>query len=1190
MANGTDKSIIAAADFDTTQILTGIDQITGAIEGLIVQEDALKKKLAETTAMLNANKTAIQQNQQAVTNLDKSAADYDAQLASLNGRQQQLLTEQKQLQTAVKGTRTELGQVSQSAGQYQTALENVRNVARQVRQQGGNLFDIANINQQIARVNTLGGSLRNIFQGRVDTDALDQLEDRLAGTGDEFERLREIIEFIRPQLATLDPNSQEFRDLNEVVETGTTLLENFAEVQENSANRSQSLTGRLRQLKAAIAEMIDSGQTGTETFDRMQEEAAELQDAIDKTGERIRTFANDTRLIQGGIELLRGFAAGFELVEGTSALFGIRNEAVEESIKRLNAIMAVANGLQEVSNLLKKESVLRLVTEEIATKAVAVSQRILAATLGTTAAASRGLAVALAATGIGALVVGIGILISVISSWSDATKEQTQAQQNLNVAIEQGVKDNELFIEGILDAGRVLSAEAEVRQALAERAGETDEQQLRRRIRNQQELRNIEIKALQDALVQARAFEESRAQAGVDADLKLRAIAARQIVASEEQIEALQKTVEETDKAIAARIELEDALQLKLLQNERDAARARLELQKARLKNEEDFFKRLEELRKRLLDAQNRSARQDAAQLAKTAQDNLAFELRAIDREVRKGQLTSSQGRILKDLLRQINDVELTEELREFREKSLEAQQSIEDAIFDLRAQSATERANLLRDALEREAELIEVESAQQFARLQREQQEQLRSIRQAFDQGLISEERAEENARRVESIYSQMFINLTAQTRRRQEELANTAFERSLQLVQNLFAPSFVGLSESATREIQRLSQQFIRNRITYEQYQRQLTEITRRESQRRIELQITEANQLLEGTRARLALEQDPARREELERRIQQLREQIAQLQRQLAEGEVANQQEENAAFDARMARIVAYAQAIGNLATQVVGFWQRANDAEQQQLERSIRLQERRVEAATRIAERGNAEYLRLEEDRLNELQVRQENAARRQLAINAVLQTSQALVAFTTALAQGIATGGPLGGIAIATAVLGLIASGFAIVQSLRNQAPQELFEGSPYVRGDGYPEGRDTVPAMLTKGEAVLPTDINSAYSPTVAAMFDGSVPAENMNAFVNSYRTNTRSLPMLAHDRLGEAAAISASYEQQLLDATNKQNQRLQESTELLSKVHHAVRNLNISMNVDRRGIALSVAQAVEHEQKQKKV
>lgn len=38
--------------------------------------------------------------------------------------------------------------------------------------------------------------------------------------------------------------------------------------------------------------------------------------------------------------------------------------------------------------------------------------------------------------------------------------------------------------------------------------------------------------------------------------------------------------------------------------------------------------------------------------------------------------------------------------------------------------------------------------------------------------------------------------------------------------------------------------------------------------------------------------------------------------------------------------------------------------------------------------------------------------------------------------------------------------------------------KNYFEGTPWVDGMGYPDGRDTVPAMINKGERILPTDLN----------------------------------------------------------------------------------------------------------------
>lgn len=1175
MANGTeDKALVASSEFDPSAFVKGMDEMTAALTKLSAQETALRKQLDDGTKALNANKAALKANQDQIAQLDKTSTTYAQDLQRLNQQQAALKNEQAAINTNLKAQRAEMREVNNTAKTYKDSLTQITAVARQLKAQGGSLFDVATLNQQVATINEMGASLRDIFQGRVDTAELDRLEQALAGTEDEFEQLAQIIDFVEGKLADLDPNSQEFADLTQVVETGKQVLEEYGKTQDDTTKRSVSMKTQLANLKRELQELENAGQEGTERFEQLSIEAARLEDQIGDTNARIRVLASDTKNLDFGIAALRGLASAFGVVEGGAALFGLRTEEVQESIQRLTAIMNVLNGLQEIQNLLQKQSIVSIVGQNIATKAYTLSQRILAATLGTTAAQSRALNAALLTTGIGALVVGIGILISLLSDWANETKEMTEAQENLNIAIEEGNKANELFLSGLESRGRARILEAEIAQAAAERIQETDREALARRIANNRQLREIDIRNLEEQVAQARRFADSRRGAFDDAQAQLDNIIAGRVAFDEDLVAALNKTIDEFNKADTTAANLEEALEVRRLQNQRDRLRENLELQRARLKAEEDFLKRLEELRKRLLDAQNAAARQDAAQLRKTATDNLNFELRAIDREVRQGRLTRDQGNLLKNLLRQINEVELTEELEEFREKVVETARQLEEQIFDLRMRNAEERVNLLRDALTREAELIQVQGRTAQAQLLRERDELLRGVRRAFDQGLISEQAAEDNADRIEEIYRQLLENLIVQTRRRQEELANATFERGQQLVQDLFAPSLTNLSEATTRELQALTQRFVRGRITYEQYQRELTEITRRESLKRIQLQITETDQLLQGARFRLQAEQDPARREALEREILRLREQLAQLRRQLAQTEAEDERAQDEAVDNKVQRIARYVEAIGGLVSQVVGFWQAANEAEQRALERSVQLQESRVEAAVRIAERGNAEYLRLEEDRLNELRVKQEEAARRQLAINAVLQVSQALVAFTSALAQGISTGGPLGGIAIATAVLGLLASGYAIVQSLQdNSGVQQLAEGTKYVDGDGHPDGVDTVPAMLTKGEAVVPRDKNRRYADAVGAIIDGSVPAEDMNAFVMSYHANRRRLPGLADDRIADAQESAAGRDAQLAEIQLNHTRLLEENNDRLGRVERQLKHMGVNFSVDRNGM-----------------
>jgi len=141
-------------------------------------------------------------------------------------------------------------------------------------------------------------------------------------------------------------------------------------------------------------------------------------------------------------------------------------------------------------------------------------------------------------------------------------------------------------------------------------------------------------------------------------------------------------------------------------------------------------------------------------------------------------------------------------------------------------------------------------------------------------------------------------------------------------------------------------------------------------------------------------------------------------------------------------------------------------------------------------------------------LKELEIARANAARRELAINAALQASQLLVAITGAIAKIATPGiGPAEVIAGIATIVGALAAGYGIVKTLQSNQPQ-FFKGTTSVKRDGQPAGRDTIPAWLTEGEAVIPVDKNNSYKKSVEAIYHGKVPADVMNEFVENYINN----------------------------------------------------------------------------------
>lgn len=1179
-----DKSLIASSEFDPNGFIKGIDAMTAALQKLDAQEDQINAGLQQTNAALKANRAELKATQDQIAALDKTSATYAADLKRLQDQQAQLTQGNKAMRDTLASQKQNLADVNASANQYKSALTGLNAVSKQVASEnkGRTLFDVASMNQQIQQVSQLGGKLKDVFKGKIDTKALDELEDKLAATGDDMKKLAEVIEFTKGQIDKLDPNSQEFADLNKIIEIGEQVLDEYGKGLDETGKKSLSLRGQLKAMREELARLEDAGQDGTQEFQDLQVAAGKLQDQIGDTSQRIKVLASDTKNLDFGIGAIRGVASAFGVAEGAAALFGFKNEDVQKSIQRLNSIMLILNGLQEIQNLLQKQSVVYIVGTNIATKAYAASQAILAATLGTTAAASRALNLALIGTGIGVFLVAIGLVVAALKSWTSATEEQTEAQHLLNVGLETGIELTGLMVDAIADAGKTIVADAQLRQEQQKKIGLTDRQALVERQKNAEQIRLLEDKNLAEQLEENRKRERAERANFDNASNTRRDILEGRKKFDEDLFKELNTTIDNYTKLQSSGYAIEGQLELKRINDNKDRQKELNEIREFDYQQLQNYLKRVQDLRDEFNSSQNSVQRQDAAQIAKQSADGLRQQIRDVQADVKKGVLSPGQGNVIKQLLRQINGVDLAKDLKEFNKRSADAVRSLEEQIMTIRLQASAARADLIRDDLESEAEKIKVTYQQEAEALTNARTAALDGIADAFESGLISNDQAIENANQITEIYDQMFTDLAEKQVQAQQELASRVFQALQEETSRTFREQGVITAESITPEIQALTRRFLTGSITYEKYQRELTRINQAESNKRIQQDIKENETLLAGVLARQQAEQDPERLKALQDEELRLRALIDSLNRQLAASDAAGEKSNQDDRNKRLGELAQYAQAIGGIVSQVVQFWQAANEAEQRSLERSISLQEKRVDAATRIAERGNAEYLRLEQDRLDELQLKQENAARRQLAINAVLQTSQALTAFVTALAQGIATGGPLGGIAIAAAVIGLIASGYAIITSLQKNNTQTFAGGTKSVRRNGEPAGTDTVPAMLTEGEAVIPAGTNKAYSDAVGAIYDRTVPAEDMNAFVNSYRVNNRSLPRLDHDRMADASQTVVTYNGELLAATQAQGRQLEENNQLMRKMNKTLGALGINVNVDKNGLAISVLKATE--------
>jgi hypothetical protein len=168
-----------------------------------------------------------------------------------------------------------------------------------------------------------------------------------------------------------------------------------------ATKKTTSFTSELRKLREQMA----SGELKGEAFEEAAKRAANMKDQMDKVNATVKNLANDNKRLDAFVTTAQGIVGGFAAAQGAAALFGSENEDLQKTMVKLQAAMTLMNGLQQVSNLLRKESALNTVLLGKANVTAAASTN-------TLSKATKALRVSLIGLGIGAIVVGIGMLIA----------------------------------------------------------------------------------------------------------------------------------------------------------------------------------------------------------------------------------------------------------------------------------------------------------------------------------------------------------------------------------------------------------------------------------------------------------------------------------------------------------------------------------------------------------------------------------------------------------------------------------------------------------------------------------------------------------------------------------------------------------------------------------------------------------
>lgn len=247
-------------------------------------------------------------------------------------------------------------------------------------------------------------------------------------------------------------NDKEYSQLNEQVHTlerqvtqweaiGSKIREAYDELeQEDAAIRRQyddatkvaqahgSIRSQLRECREQLALMEADGKRGTEEYKRMQQEAGRLTDALGDAATQARILAHDNGKLQGLISGISGVTGAVTAAQGAMSLFIGENENLQKAMLKVQSLMSITMGLQQVYNTLNKDSAFMLVIVAKAKDALTAANARLAAALGISTVAAQ----ALMATLTLGLSVAITAIIVLISKFSSESEKAKKAQEEFN--------------------------------------------------------------------------------------------------------------------------------------------------------------------------------------------------------------------------------------------------------------------------------------------------------------------------------------------------------------------------------------------------------------------------------------------------------------------------------------------------------------------------------------------------------------------------------------------------------------------------------------------------------------------------------------------------------------------------------------------------------------------------------------
>ena len=322
-------------------------RVQGFSDAVVGSGDAMDKTTQEIVESINIQKRVINE-------LENTVAELNAKINSVEpGAAQDALIEQANAARAeLEGEKQGMVALINELNNLQRANAGVATTQEEIRAGLGQIGAACEMHE------TALASLKDEY-AKISAQMNTALK---SGNDNEYRALRERALAIKGEITTRKQLLKELRDQSNALEAEATKMEQAAAAAQNTAQSHVSLRSRIRELREEMALYREQFGDQTDKYREMSAELGRLQDIQGDIQAQGSILSNDQAQFQGVISGLNGVVGGFTAAQGAVALFAGENENLQKIMLKVQSLMSITMGLQQVSATLNKDSAFRLAT------------------------------------------------------------------------------------------------------------------------------------------------------------------------------------------------------------------------------------------------------------------------------------------------------------------------------------------------------------------------------------------------------------------------------------------------------------------------------------------------------------------------------------------------------------------------------------------------------------------------------------------------------------------------------------------------------------------------------------------------------------------------------------------------------------------------------------------------------------